>query len=82
MLKKILILLLIFIAQNVIAQSKDKEEILKLLATQVEFWNKGDVNQFMHGYWESDSLMFVGKNGVTYGYNKTLVNYKIYTIIS
>ena len=83
MLKKILLLLLVCIAQNAIAQSKDekanlndKEAILKLLSAQVEFWNKGDVNQFMQGYWENDSLMFVGKDGVTYGYNKTLANYK------
>ena len=76
MLKKILFLLLVCISQNAIAQSKDKQEILKLLSTQVEFWNKGDVNQFMQGYWENDSLMFVGKDGVTYGYNKTLENYK------
>ena len=83
MLKKILILLLVCIAQNAIAQSKDekgilkdKEAILNLLAAQVEFWNKGDVNQFMQGYWENDSLLFMGKNGPTYGYNTTLVNYK------
>lgn len=30
----------------------------------------------MNGYWKSDSLMFIGKNGVTYGYNKTLNNYR------
>jgi ketosteroid isomerase-like protein len=30
----------------------------------------------MLGYWENDSLMFMGKNGPTYGYNTTLVNYK------
>ena len=76
MLKKLLFLLLVLLSQTAFAQSKDKEAILKLLATQVEFWNKGDVKQFMEGYWESDSLMFVGKDGVTYGYNKTLDNYK------
>ena len=78
MLKKILFLLLVFISQNAFTQSKDekvilkdKEAILKLLSAQVEFWNKGDVNQFMHGYWENDSLVFVGKDGVTYGYGTT-----------
>jgi hypothetical protein len=30
----------------------------------------------MHGYWENDSLVFVGKSGLTYGYNNTLENYK------
>lgn len=74
--KKILILLLVCISQHAIAQSKDEKAILDLLSAQVTFWNKGDVNQFMQGYWENDSLIFVGKNGVTYGYNKTLANYK------
>jgi hypothetical protein len=30
----------------------------------------------MKGYWESDSLMFIGKSGVTYGWQNTLNNYK------
>ncbi len=30
----------------------------------------------MEGYWRSDSLMFIGKTDVTYGYNNTLVNYR------
>jgi ketosteroid isomerase-like protein len=30
----------------------------------------------MVGYWENDSLMYVGKGGVTYGYRQTLENYK------
>jgi hypothetical protein len=76
MLKKLPILLLVLVTQTAFAQSKDEQAILKLLSAQVEFWNKGDVNQFMQGYWENDSLMFVGKDGVTYGYNKTLENYK------
>jgi hypothetical protein len=30
----------------------------------------------MQGYWENDSLMFIGKSGVTYGWQNTLNNYK------
>ena len=30
----------------------------------------------MKGYWNNDSLMFIGRNGVTYGYQNTLMNYK------
>lgn len=30
----------------------------------------------MIGYWESDSLMYIGKSGVTYGYEATLQSYK------
>jgi hypothetical protein len=30
----------------------------------------------MQTYWKSDSLVFVGKNGVTYGWQHTLDNYR------
>jgi len=63
-----------FFAAN--AQSKDEKEILKILQDQTTWWNKGDIDQFMNGYWKHDSLMFIGKNGVTYGYQNTLNNYK------
>ena len=42
----------------------------------VTTWNRGDVDAFMVGYWENDSLMFIGKSGITYGYKNTLANYK------
>ncbi len=60
----------------VFAQRNDEKEILALLDTQNKAWNSGDIDAFMHGYWNSDSLMFIGKSGVTYGYNNTLNNYK------
>lgn len=58
------------------AQNKDEKAILGILEKQTIEWNKGDLEAFMHGYWENDSLLFVGKAGPTYGYNKTLVNYQ------
>ena len=51
--------------------SKDREEILQALATQNEAWNAGDIEQFMVGYWEDDSLMFTSAAGITYGYKAT-----------
>jgi hypothetical protein len=30
----------------------------------------------MMGYWESDSLIFIGRSGITYGYQNTLEGYK------
>ena len=30
----------------------------------------------MYGYWQSDSLLFIGKSGPKYGYATTLNNYK------
>jgi hypothetical protein len=34
------------------------------------------MEKFMQPYWHSDSLMFIGKSGITYGWQKTLDNYK------
>lgn len=64
-------------ATSAIAQTtKDKTAILNLLETQRNDWNKGDLEAFMQAYWKSDSLLFVGKSGPTYGWQKTLDNYK------
>ena len=54
----------------------NETEIRNVLAKQNAAWNRGDVDAFMVGYWENDSLMFIGKSGVTYGYKNTLANYK------
>ena len=56
--------------------NKDEKAILDILTKQTEAWNKGNIDVFMSGYWKSDSLMFIGKSGVTYGYTNTLNNYK------
>lgn len=49
--------------------------IRKVLATQQDAWNKGDLKGFMQGYWHSDSLMFIGKSGPKYGWQNTLDGY-------
>lgn len=54
----------------------DRRAILAILDRQTRDWNAGNVEAFMNGYWKSDSLTFVGKVGVTYGYEATLSNYK------
>lgn len=57
-------------------QTKDEQAIRQVLNTQVEQWNTGNIDAFMKGYWQSDSLLFIGKNGPKYGYKATLENYK------
>lgn len=54
----------------------DRQTILGTLKRQTDDWNAGLVADFMNGYWPSDSLTFVGKAGITYGYDATLANYK------
>lgn len=61
---------------SVTGQTKDELAIRQILTEQDAAWNRGDVEAFMQGYWKSDSLMFIGKSGITYGWQKTLENYK------
>jgi len=53
-----------------------EKEILAVMEMQEQAWSNGNLDQFMQGYWQSDSLMFVGKNGIKYGWQTTLDNYK------
>ena len=50
-------------------------EVAKVMQRQQDAWNNGDIPRFMEGYWESDSLMFIGSRGLSYSYNQTLSNY-------
>ena len=50
--------------------------IRKVMADQAGAWNRGSIDDFMKGYWQSDSLQFIGKNGIVYGYTNALNNYK------
>ena len=79
--KKIIsVCVLSFLIYTATAQSKsagaDEQKVRSLLETQRLAWNTGDLETFMSTYWQSDSLMFIGKSGVTYGWQNTLNNYK------
>lgn len=63
-------------AKFIAAQDKNADAIKLMLENQTKEWNKGNIAKFMIGYWESDSLLFIGKNGPKYGYKTTLENYK------
>ena len=65
-----------FLISSSVAQSQDELSVRKTLANQTTAWNKGNLEEFMSGYWKSDSLMFIGKSGLTYGWQSTLDNYK------
>lgn len=58
------------------AQTTDEKYIRQLMGEQVTAWNSGDLESFMTGYWENDSLLFIGKSGPKYGYQTTLENYR------
>jgi ketosteroid isomerase-like protein len=71
----LLVFLSTFFISQIKAQDKDELAIRKILASQTAQWNKGNIAAFMNGYWKSDSLLFVGKSGANFGYQKTLDNY-------
>ena len=76
MMKTFLCASMIILSSFLFAQNGEQKAILKILDDQTAAWNRGDVEVFMKGYWENDSLMFIGKSGVTYGWTNTLNNYK------
>ncbi len=53
-----------------------RAELASLLRAQRDAWNRGDLDSFMQPYWRSDSLRFVGKSGVTYGYDSLVARYR------
>jgi ketosteroid isomerase-like protein len=61
---------------NVFSQTTDEQMIKAAMNEQLNAWNAGDIDRYMETYWHSDSLMFIGKNGPTYGFDKTKANYK------
>lgn len=56
--------------------NKSERAIRAMLTAQVTEWNKGNIEGYMHGYWENDSLLFIGAKGPRYGYDVTLKKYK------
>lgn len=56
--------------------SIDTNALLTLLNTQADEWNKGNIDGYMKGYWNSDSLRFIGKRGIRYGYDSVATMYK------
>lgn len=57
------------------AQSADEMAVRETLRIQTDAWNAGDIPAFMKGYWQNDSLAFIGKSGTTYGWQNTLDGY-------
>ncbi len=79
--KKILVLFLLFggltsaTAQKVKIKTENETAIRKVLDLQVTAWNQGNLDEFMKGYWKSDSILFIGSK-ITSGWDSTLIRYK------
>jgi hypothetical protein len=53
-----------------------EQEIKHVLISQVEAWNKGNIEGFMQGYWDSPELTFISGSEVTKGWQPTLDRYR------
>ena len=75
-----LFFLLLSMATAAFAQSESQKakiggDIRSVMERQAADWNRGDIDAFMQGYWNSDKLVFVSSR-VTRGWQPTLDNYK------
>jgi ketosteroid isomerase-like protein len=53
-----------------------EEGIKHLLVSQIEAWNKGQLEDFMQGYWHSPELTFFSGATITKGWEPTLQRYR------
>ncbi|MFI4980456.1 MAG: YybH family protein [Nevskiales bacterium] len=50
------------------AADVEATSIRSVLAEQAAAWNRGDIDGFMQGYWNSEQLRFASGDSVTYGW--------------
>ena len=72
----ILITILVFSCSRTKKNTNSCFDIYNLMQQQEDSWNSGNIDDYMNIYWENDSLVFIGKSGVNYGWDKTIKNYK------
>ena len=77
----IILCTLLFTAAAAFAQSdtqkaKIETDVKAVINEQAAAWNRGDVDGFIRGYWQSEKLVFISGDEVTRGWQPTLDRYK------
>jgi ketosteroid isomerase-like protein len=57
-------------------EQEPRTAIVAVLKAQESAWNRGDVTEFMQGYWNSPEVSFAGSNGITRGWKELLARYQ------
>ncbi len=57
-------------------KNKIDNDIRSVMNEQTAAWNRGDIEGFMKGYWNSPQMTFVSGDNVTKGWQPTLDRYK------
>lgn len=80
---KIFLLFLTFVLPAIAVSAQDNKsdakitgEIRQVLDAQTAAWNRGDLEGFMQGYWNSPEMTFVSGDKMTKGWQPTLDRYK------
>lgn len=63
-------------SQSARERTRIAEEIRSVLLKQVSAWNRGDIQGFMRGYYNSEKLVFISGDNITRGWSPTLERYK------
>jgi ketosteroid isomerase-like protein len=74
----VFVFLMLLVSVN-FAQSKDektKAAIRRVMDEQAAAWNRGDIEAFMQGYWNSPEMKFVSGDNVARGWQAALDRYK------
>lgn len=58
------------------ASSEDAAAIRRVLEDQAAAWNRGDLNEFLQGYWQSDATAFAGAQGILRGWQALEARYR------
>ena len=61
---------------SILDKASEEQAIRALLDNQVDDWNEGNIDAFMQGYWNSESLRFASGNAFRQGWQETLERYK------
>ena len=73
----VLLLTWLSFSATVLAQKTDEKARISALVRFASVYRQfQDINTFMDTYWKSDSLLFINKTGVTYGWQGALDRYK------
>ena len=77
----LLFFVLTLAATDLLAQTNKRDEkigaeIRRVMNEQTAAWNRGDIDGFMRGYWNSEKLVFASSGNITRGWQSTLDRYK------
>jgi len=81
LLRSLLLLAILFCTHTIVfAQSKDVKDIIALMRTEEEVWNRGDIDAYVDLYAPGDStrMIYNGGTGITRGKDSILAFYKRY----